>query len=202
VNDQLVLPLPGLRDWRDDAALRPQPKRDGPDDWATPPCLCAALTHDVLPTLGPGAIWEPSPGSGALIEAITAAGRQAITTAGDFLNCRPPRGARLLATNPPFNLHSAFVHRSQLLLAAGELDAVILLFRHDHLQSESRTPPHCRIAALNQATAIFVCPWRPIWIAGTKGNGRWTFSWVLWLRDGYDNYSGPRRPVWLKRRAR
>jgi hypothetical protein len=77
------------------------------------------------------------------------------------------------------------------------LDAVVLLFRHDHLQSESRTPPHCRLEALQRSTQIFFCPWRPTWIAGTAGNGRWSFSWVSCRR-----YAAPRRPVWLKRRTR
>jgi hypothetical protein len=115
----------------------------------------------------------------------------------DFRRIPVPKGTRILATNPPFNLHSAFIQRSLEFLDAGELDAVLLLFRHDHLQSESRHPPKCRIAALNRATQLFICPWRPTWIPGTKGNGRWTNTWVLWLRG-----AEPLRPVWLKRRAR
>jgi hypothetical protein len=195
---QPSLRLPGLdRDYCKDAALRPQPKRDGPDDWTTPACLCAALTHDVLPTLPPGAVWEPAPGSGAMVGAIVAAGRYAVVpTDQNFLTCPVPEDTRIMATNPPFNEHASFIDRSMMLLDAGELDAVILLFRHDHLQSESRTPPRCRIAALNRATQIFICPWRPTWIAGTSGNGRWSNAWVLWLRG-----AEPRRPVWLKRRA-
>ncbi|MFL5279988.1 MAG: hypothetical protein ACJ8AW_03080, partial [Rhodopila sp.] len=114
---QLTLPLPGLdRDWRQDAALRPQPKRNGPDDWTTPPCLCAALAHDVLPVVPDGPVWEPAPGSGALVEAIAAAGRHAIAPAGlDFLACPVPKEARILATNPPFHLHAAFIARSMML---------------------------------------------------------------------------------------
>jgi hypothetical protein len=197
MSEQLTLPLPGLgREWRRDAALKAQPKRDGPDDWTTPICLCAALTYDVLPTFPAGAVWEPSPGGFALVDAITAAGRAVVTTMDDFRQCKVPDGARILATNPPFHLHSAFIDRSLQLIDAGELDAVVLLFRHDHLQSESRTPPRCRIAALNRATQMFICPWRPTWIAGSGGNGRWSNAWILWLRG-----AEPRRPVWLKRRA-
>jgi hypothetical protein len=107
-----------------------------------------------------------------------------------------PDRVRILATNPPFNAHSAFNQRALYLLDTNELDAVVLLFRHDHLQSESRTPPHCRLDALRRATQIFFCPWRPTWIAGTAGNGRWSNSWVLWQR-----YVAPRRPVWLTRRT-
>ena len=33
--------------------------------------------------------------------------------------------------------------------------------------------------------------------AGTAGNGRWSFSWVLWQRT-----AAPRRPMWLKRRTK
>jgi hypothetical protein len=183
------------RDFATDAALRPQPRRDGPDDWPTPACLCAALVCDVLPTLPAGPVWEPAPGTGALMDAIAASGRSVIATADDFLSRAVPQGARILATNPPYNLHSAFIHRALCLLDANELDAVVLLFRHDHLQSESRTPPHCRIAALNRAAQVFICPWRPTWIAGTAGNGRWSNSWVLWQRA-----VAPRQPVWLDRR--
>ena len=52
------------RDFRTDAALRPQPRRDGPDRWATPPCLVRALVEDVLPQLPPGRVWEPACGAG------------------------------------------------------------------------------------------------------------------------------------------
>ncbi len=47
-----------VKQWKSDAAFRPQPKRDGPDDWPTPACLCAALTHDV-PAIPEGSVWEP-----------------------------------------------------------------------------------------------------------------------------------------------
>jgi hypothetical protein len=140
-----------------DAALRPVPKRGGPDDWPTPPCLCSALTHEVLPTIPEGAVWEPAPGGGALVGAITAAGRRVASTTADFSSCPVPPGARILATNPPFNQHSVFIERSMALLDAGALDAVVLLFRHDHLQSESRTPPKVRIAALRRAAAVYIC---------------------------------------------
>jgi hypothetical protein len=185
-------------DWRKDAALRPQPKRSGPDDWSTPPCLCAALTHDVLPTIPEGIVWEPSPGNGALVDTIKATGRSVVATTDDFLHCPVPKGIRILATNPPFNLHLAFLGRCTDLIDAGALDAVILLLRHDHLQSESRTPPRVRISALRRAAAIYVCPWRPIWIAGTTGNGRCTFNWDVWLRG----YAGPPQIFWPNRRTR
>jgi hypothetical protein len=142
-----------------------------------------------------GPVWEPAPGNGALTDAIIAAGRYVVTTSTDFLTCPVPKDVRILATNPPFHLHSAFLARSMTMLDANDMDAVVLLFRHDHLQSESRTPPRCRIAALNRATQVFICPWRPTWIPGSGGNGRWSNAWVLWMRN-----AEPRPVVWLKRR--
>jgi hypothetical protein len=143
-------------------------------------------------------VWEPAPGDGALVGAIKAAGRSVIATEQDFRHCPVPEGARILATNPPFHLHSAFLARGTALLDADQLDLVVLLFRHDHLQSESRTPPRVRIPALRRAAAIYICPWRPIWIAGTEGNGRWAFNWVIWKRKS----DGPPQLYWLERRAR
>ena len=52
------------RYWRTDAALRPQPRREGPDNWPTPSCLAAALIRDVLPELPAGPLWECAAGNG------------------------------------------------------------------------------------------------------------------------------------------
>jgi hypothetical protein len=187
------------RDWRLDAALRPQPKRDGPDDWTTPACLCRALLY-ILSTLPPGPGLDPAPGDGALIMTIQDAGRQAILIGElDFLVDAVPVDLdpnTILVINPPFNRHSAFIERALRWLDDGVVQAVIVLFRHDHLQSESREPPHCLLEALRRSTQLFICPWRPTWIPGTTGNGRWSNTWVLWLRG-----AEPQRPVWLKRRA-
>jgi hypothetical protein len=72
---------------------------------------------------------------------------------------------------------------------------VILLLRHDHLQSECQAPPNCRITPLNRVTQLFICPWRPLWFAEKKSNPRWTFTWAVWTRGDES-----RRPVWLERR--
>ena len=66
------------RRWCDRAALRPPRGRDDDreqDLWSTPPCLAAALTEIVLPTLPPGPVWEAAAGVGALVDALRVAGR-------------------------------------------------------------------------------------------------------------------------------
>jgi hypothetical protein len=173
-----------LCDYTADAALRRQPLRTGPDDWPTPASLCAALVEHVLPTLPAGLIWEPAAGAGMLVTAMRAACREVIATDSEFnfLVTEPPAGIVAAITNPPFNRHSAFIARALQLLDADVIEAAVLLFRHDHLQSESRTPPHCRLSALARASAILCCPWRPRWIADTTAAPRWTFSWVVWRR--------------------
>jgi hypothetical protein len=109
------------RDFATDAALRPQLKRDGPDDWPTPACLLAALVHDVLPTLPPGPVWEPAPGIGALADAITATGRSVVTTSDNFYSRAVPQRVRILVTNPPLHQHSALIQRGLYLPASHEL---------------------------------------------------------------------------------
>ena len=61
-------------DYATDAALRPQPKRDGPDRWPTPDYLTAALVTHILPSLPRAPVWEPAAGDGALVRAIEATG--------------------------------------------------------------------------------------------------------------------------------
>jgi hypothetical protein len=193
VNELLVLPGLG-RDWRHDAALRPQPKREL-DDATMPPGRPRARCSAHLAkrrSLGTRARRRRA------IARLAECGCRAIPTQDDFLHQLVPDNARILITNPPFHLHSAFIERSMLLLDEYRLDAVVLLFRHDHLQSECRTPPHCRLSALQQAEDIYICPWRPIWIEGSSGNGRWTFSWVVWQA----NRVGPPVMHWLKQRSR
>src|SRR5689334_16999212 len=65
---------------RDLPSLRPQPTRTGPDFWATPACLIAALVKFVLPALPDGPVWECAAGDGTLAAAIRAAGRPVVAT--------------------------------------------------------------------------------------------------------------------------
>jgi hypothetical protein len=194
-NDQLTLPLPGLgRDWRKDASLRPQPKRDGPDDWTTPACLCRAAVYVLRTLLCPcPVIWEPAPGDGVLAKAMQEGGFKVQVTFEDFKTCPVPNDARIMVTNPPFNQMGMFLERGLQLLDAGELDAMITLFRHDHLNAECREPPHCRIAALGRATRLYHCHWRPFWRDEKTSSPRWTFTWAKW-----EPAARPDRPIWLE----
>ena len=183
------------RDYATDAALRPQPSRDGPDHWATPDCLTAALVTHILPDLPPAPVWEPAAGSGVLVRAIAAAGYRVVAgdlaTGHDFLSATPPLHCGSLITNPPFYQLDRFLDRAVSLLAASDnhLLAAVLLLRWDALTARVRVP------VLRQAHCIYVCPWRPRWIVGSTTSPRWSFCWAVWLR-GHD---GPPALHWLDR---
>jgi hypothetical protein len=183
----------------DPPALRPQPARSGPDFWPTPPCLVEALVQFVLPVLPRGPVWECASGDGRLARAIAAVGRRVIATdlfpqdgsaTHDFLHGDVPGAARgsCVVTNPPGNQLDSFVARGLQLLDRGETCGLVLLLRLDHLQSAER------VAVLNRATLEVRCNWRPVWIAGSKGNPRWSSHWVVWTE-------GPRRPPLHLRQA-
>jgi hypothetical protein len=182
--------------WRSDAALRPQPKRDGPDDWPTPPCLCDALLRHVVPGLPPGPIWEPAAGAGALAATMMAAGRAVLATDlpdMNFLTDPPPApcgGLAAVVTNPPFNSLDAFTARGLHHLDAGTARALVLLWRWDHLTAASRG------AALRRASAIHLCQWRPRWIADSTTGPRWSFAWITWRAD----HPGPPALIPINRR--
>jgi hypothetical protein len=182
---------------RDRAALRPQPTRNGDDWWATPTCLTTALVRFVLPEVH-GVVWECAAGDGALAAAMRAAGRDVLATdlflrapdiaRLDFLHDDPPLEAhgRAIVTNPPFRLQDRFRTRGLQLLDRGVASALVLLMRNDALTAD------CRAEALNRASAEWACSWRPVWLPGTKGGGRWSNSWVL-FRPGVANQTVVRR---------
>ena len=60
-----------------------------------------------------------------------------------------------------------FIARVLSLLDSGHLRAVVLLLRIDHTEAGGRA------AVLNRAAREWTCCWRPRWVPGTKGNGRW-----------------------------
>jgi len=184
---------------RDRAAIRPQPARSGTDWWPTPPCLTAALLRCVLPHLS-GPIWEPAAGDGCLADAMRQAGRTVLASdleprapdilTHDFLHAPPPAVAgSALVTNPPFNALDRFINRSLALLDAGFVSAVVLLLRSDALTSARRA------AALNRAEREVLCCWRPVWMPGTRGGGRWSNGWITW-RAGH---TGPPTTLHLRR---
>jgi hypothetical protein len=187
-----------LQQPNDPSAYRPQPGRDGVDHWRTPACMIRALTRFVLPVAsdaGRLSIWEPGAGEGAIADALDGEGWPVVATdlaprradigRLDFLHEAPPPATRdaVLCTNPPFRdpLLNQFIVRGLALLDQGSLQRAVLLLRIDHLAAAGR------VAVFNRAAAIWICCWRPRWILGSTGNGRWSFAWVRWNRDN----SGP-----------
>jgi hypothetical protein len=173
----------------DRAGLRtPKARPEDNEFWPTPPCLRAALTWGVFPSVPEGAIWECAAGSGELGDDIAATGRQVIMTdidpqrrgisRHDFYDAPPAATAGAIAvTNLPWSEErlDPFIARGLALVDSGHLRGLVLLLRIDHTGAGGRA------AILNRAAAIWTCCWRPTWIPGTKGNGRWWCVWVLWL---------------------
>jgi hypothetical protein len=186
------------RDYTTDAALRPQPKRGGPDHWSTPDCLTAALVAHILPSLPGAPIWEPAAGDGALVRAIEATGQRVfasdIAEGQDFFSLSPPPLCQSLVTNPPFNRLDQFLQRAVSLVDSpnNSLIAAVLLLRWDALTARVRSP------ILRRARHIHVCNWRPRWIADSTTSPRWSFCWVTWRRG----CSGPPTIYWIDRGSR
>jgi hypothetical protein len=188
---------------RDPASLRPQPARDGADYWPTPPCLIRALVEHVAPTWPPVPIWEMAARDGRVAVALRAAGYRVVASdieprgegiaRRDFLRDEPPASGLLACTNPPNSLLTAFITRGLQLLDCGRIAGFVLLTRLDHLQAEERAE------AFNRASLVVECCWRPVWIEGSRGGGRWSNSWISWLAD----YRGPPSARWaLPERSR
>jgi hypothetical protein len=175
---------------RDPGAVRPSPRREDLDFWPTPPDLAAALTQIVLPSLPEGKLWECAAGDGMLADAVRRGGYQVIASdidpqrrdiaRLDFLNDPPPAASHgaILVTNPPFarsGLLEPFIARMLALLDSRHLTAAVLLQRADSAGADGRA------AVFNRAVAEWTCCWRPVWIPGSSGGGRWWFSWFVWL---------------------
>jgi hypothetical protein len=151
----------------------------------------------MLPDLPCEPIWECAAGDGRLAQAIRGAGYPVIASdigprgdgieRRDFLRNDPPRTGLIAITNPPFNEMDRFIARGLQLLDANRLAGLVLLVRWDALTAASRA------AAFNRATLIVTCCWRPVWIEGTRGNGRWSNAWISWLPD----YAGPPEAHWV-----
>jgi hypothetical protein len=182
---------------RDPASLRPQPRRNGTDYWPTPPCLIEALVGRVAPTLPTATFWEMCAGDGRVASALRAAGYRAIASdidprgegiaRIDFLHEEPSEPGLIACSNPPNNQLTAFITRGLQLLDSDRIAGLVLLVRCDVLAAASRAP------AFNRANSIFMCCWRPRWIAGSDGNGRWSNAWISWLA----NHAGPPKAHWV-----
>jgi hypothetical protein len=171
----------------DPTSQRPTPGREGEADfWPTPHSLIKPLIDIVLPILPPeSAIWECATGDRRLALAMRDAGydvlesdlhpQDGLSAPRDFLTVPPPMPGLVVVTNPPYNQSDAFIARGLGLLDAGEINGLILLLRHDHLQAAGR------VEAFNRATQEIHCNWRPIWIDGSDGQPRWSFHWIVWL---------------------
>lgn len=178
----------------DPSPLRPAPARNGPDYWPTPPCLLAALTSHLLPSIPPGRIWEPACGDGRLAEAMRAAGRNVVATdayripALNFLHDAPPDPKLVaLVTNAPFNRLNEFITRALQHHDSGMVQDAVLLLRGDHPMAQKRAP------LLRRAHSLWYCCWRPRWIEHSTTPPRWSFIWAHWKRE----YKGPPRAYWL-----
>jgi len=66
-------------------------------------------------------------------------------------------------------------HRRLGLLDSGHLIGAVMLQRADSAGTDGR------VDVFNRAAAEWTCCWRPVWIPGSDGNGRWWFSWFVWL---------------------
>ena len=188
-----------VRDYRQDAALRPQPCRDGADAWSTPASLIDALITHLLPTLPPGVIWECACGDERLANAMRSAGRQVVATdlhrVGnriDFLRADPPPPGSfgVVCTNPPFNRLDSFIAHGLQLMDSGRTRSLVLLVRNDALMTDGR------VEVLNRAAFALGCNWRARWIPNSTGQPRWAFSWIVWRAD----HPGP--PIALRVRQR
>jgi hypothetical protein len=177
----------------DRAGLKtPKARPEDNEFWPTPPCLRAALTHYVVPNLPAGRIiWECAAGDGTLGDAIAATGRQVFMSdidpqrrgilRHDVYDPPPPETVGSIAvTNLPWSEErlDPFIARMLGLLDEGHLRGVVLLLRADHVGGAQGRAP-----VFKRAAHLVTCCWRPIWIPGTKGNGRWWCLWVTWLAD-------------------
>ena len=150
------------------------------------------LIEHVLPYLPSAPKWECAAGNGCLAEDMRAAGHIVLASdieprgpgieRRDFLRDEPPQAGLIGVTNPPYeDLLTPFITRGLELLDRGMLTGLVLLWRWDHYMAGER------VDAINRAALVQLCSWRPTWIPGSKGNGRWSFAWIVWL----PGYPGP-----------
>jgi hypothetical protein len=185
------------RDSRQDPALRPQPKRHGPDCWSTPECLLNALTTEVLSGLPTGTISEPACGDGHVANAQRVVDRHVVATdlytdgiAFSHNSAPAPGHFGVICTNPPFDRQDPFIARGLHLLDTAITRSLVLLVRNDALMTSGR------IEVCNRASSMLGCCWRPRWHRHSTGHPRWAFTWVVWQAD----FAGPPTSRRIRRR--
>lgn len=135
---------------------------------------------------------EPCCGAGAMARLLVASGHRVIASdlidrgygepGIDVFAMSHARGAKRVATNPPYQdeAHGVECHaemvRHLLALVEPAAGSVAMLLPHDFDAAEGRLdllggPPFAM---------KLTCMWRPIWIPGTKGGGRTSSAWYVW----------------------
>ena len=165
----------------------------GPDFYSTPPVAVHALLRvEKLPRK----IWEPTAGSGAIVETLRAAGYAVhasdlhdwgcpdCRSGVDFLAVRrAPAGVTCIVTNPPFKLAEQFVTHGLKLCPR-----ITVLLRLAFLESERRTPLFDRgvLARVHLFKDRLPFMHRHGW-TGRRASSAICFAWFVFDR----NHQGP-----------
>ena len=115
--------------------------------------------------------------------------------AGALLKVIEMTGAAALVTNPPYGRdHHRIAEAFLRLLHGGSIRFAALLVPHQFDAAGQRghlfQDPLCALR--------IVMPWRPAWIAGTKGGGTISSTWWVWTAE--PRPSAWPGTVWVKRR--
>jgi hypothetical protein len=163
--------------------------RDELDRYDTPAWCVHRLLESGPFSLMHGGDWlEPSAGSGAIVDAVSAmettdrgprrwtlldiAPRRGDVIAIDFLSARFSSGFDVIIGNPPYRLAEDFARR-----CVGLADTTALLLRLNWLASAKRAP------WLQEHTpSVYVLPNRPSFSANGKTDAT-DYAWFVWRRN-------------------
>jgi hypothetical protein len=185
-------------------AMSPHAER-GDDCYETPECAVRALLN--VESFGPGPIWEPACGPGAIVNVLRQAGHKVVatnlidygcpdsTSGVDFLmEYRAPEGVETICTNPPFMFADEFVRHALTLVPR-----VVMFLRLLFIEGQGR----CDIIDGGQLRRVYPFIDRlPIHRHGWEGpratSPQIQFAWFCWDRD----YRGDiiMRRIWGKER--
>lgn len=147
-------------------------------DWVT----LALIDHLNLPKHEP--IWEPSAGTGAIVQALQTAGYinvKATDISGgfDFLKDQSTWLVKNILTNPPFTRAAAFIERGLKLITPGGLLALLLRIDFDSAVTRRHLFSQCPMWAEK-----LILTRRPKWFdgPGTKSPSD-NFAWFIWRHD-------------------